>query len=425
MKTKIREHYHWVIAALAFLKMFFYGGMMNNLTMFLVPITESLDISRGSYSIAMSIRAIVNILSNLTIGFFFQHFGYRKSTPFFITVTALGLFLSAAGKDLLTLCLGAALIGTANAYCFSNGSSYILSKWFHKHYGLVMGALSSATGLGGGIFAVVLAKIITNYGWRTAYVTMGCSIIVMAVVVFLLARNDPKDMGLKPYGEGVISKKKAKQQWEGFGFDTLKKMPSFYLMLLATFLGCLCYYTASSVLTPYLQDSGMDLTAAASVNSILLFALVGTKFGCGWLSDRLGAKKVITACVIAACASLLMLANVTNYLTACCVALMLSVAAPLTGLMAPLLARELFGYQVTGTGTGIIIASIPASNMVAQTLANVLYDTLGSYKPIFWIMAIVTIGCAGLYLALFAMAKRDRMKFESQSQQEIEPATQN
>lgn len=425
MKTKIREHYHWVIAAVAFLKMFFYGGMMNNLTMFLVPITESLDISRGSYSVAMSIRAIVNILSNMTIGFFFRHFGYRKSTPFFIIVSALGLFLSAVSKDLFTLCLGAALIGTANAYCYSNGSSYILSKWFHKHYGLVMGALSSATGLGGGVFAIVLAKIITDYGWRTAYVTMGCSIIATAVIIFLLTRNDPKDVGLKPYGEGSISKKKVKQQWEGFGFDALKKMPSFYFMLFATFLGCLCYYTASSVLTPYLQDCGMDLTVAASVHSLFLFALMATKFGCGWLSDRIGAKKVITVCMTATCATLLLLANVTNYLSACGAALMLSAAAPLTGLMAPLLARELFGYQVTGTGTGIIIASIPASNMVAQALANILYDTLGSYKPIFWTMAIVTIGCAGLYLALFHMAKRDRNKFEIQSQQETEPATQN
>lgn len=425
MKTKIREHYHWVIAAVAFLKMFFYGGMMNNLTMFLVPITESLDISRGSYSIAMSIRAIVNIVSNMTIGFFFRHFGYRKSTPFFITVTALGLFLSATSKDLLTLCLGAALIGMANAYCYSNGSSYILSKWFHKHYGLVMGALSSATGLGGGVFAIILAKIITDYSWRTAYVIMGCSIIVMAVVIFLLARNDPKDVGLKPYGEGVVTEKKVKQQWEGFGFDTLKKMPSFYFMLFATFLGCLCYYTASTVLTPYLQDCGMDLTVAASVSSLCLFALVGTKFGCGWLSDCLGAKKVTMVCVIATCASLLMLANVTNYLSACCAALMLSVAAPLNGLMAPLLARELFGYQVTGTGTGIIIASIPASNMIAQTLANILYDTIGSYKPIFRTMAIVAVGCMGLYLTLFKMAKRDRNKFERQSQQEIEPTIQN
>ncbi len=417
MKSKIRENYHWVMAAVVFLKMFLYGGIMNNLTIFLIPVTEALEISRSSWSVAMSLRSVVNILSTITASFFFRHFGYRRSTPFFVIVSVLGLLLSAASTNLLTLCLGSILLGTANAYCFSNGSSYILSKWFHKHYGLVMGALSSATGLGGGIFSVLLANITTAYGWRAAYVFMGIMLLVVAVVVFLLAKNDPQDIGMKPYGEGTAIKKKVKQQWEGFGFDRLKKLPSFYCMLLTTFLCCLCYYTASTALTPYLQDCGMELTVAASVQSIMLIALAGTKFIFGWLSDRIGPKKVVMLCVSATVACLLVLAKTTNYTTACIAALLMAISAPMTGLMAPLLAPELFGHRVFGTGTGVLIAAIPASAMVAQVLVNVLYDAIGSYKPVFMAMALVAAISGVLYLLLFAMAKRDRARAENQVQQ--------
>lgn len=420
MNIRIKAHYHWIIAIVVFLEMVIYGGIMNNLGIFLVPVTEDLQISRGSYSVAMSLRSVVNILSILISGFFFRHLGYRKSVPLFMAIATIGMIISSVSNDVVTLCIGAVLLGTANGFCFTNGAAHIIGNWFRTHYGLVLGGATSASGLGGGLFGGLLAWIINAYGWRAAYIFSGILMLAMAFVMFLLVRSYPHDVGLAPYGEGStvkIKKRQSQEHWEGFGLDKLKKMPSFYLMIFVTFFGCLCYYTASTVFVPYLQDCGISFTQATFAYSVMLLALSGTKFLLGWLSDLMGAKKVALLCSGATVVTLLLLSSVTNYTVAICCALVLSFSAPLSGLVANLLAPNLFGHRVVGDGMSIILATIPTSAIVANSLLNYLHDYIGSYRPIYQIATVVAVAAVLLYLLLFAAAKRDRKRAEKQCQQ--------
>ena len=48
MKRIIRQNYHWVIALLAFLEMIVFGGLLNSASVFIIPISETLGVTRGS-----------------------------------------------------------------------------------------------------------------------------------------------------------------------------------------------------------------------------------------------------------------------------------------------------------------------------------------------------------------------------------------
>ena len=51
MRAKLNAHYHWVIAAMAVLAMLVCGGVGNSLNgITLIPITQSLGVSRGEFS---------------------------------------------------------------------------------------------------------------------------------------------------------------------------------------------------------------------------------------------------------------------------------------------------------------------------------------------------------------------------------------
>ena len=257
MKEKIKANYHWVIAAVVFLEMTIYGGILNNNSIFIVPVTETLQISRGLFAISTTIYSIVGVFSILLSALLFRRFGYRKSLIFSLLIAVAGMFLYSASQTLVVLCVAASLLGASRCVCFSNGCTHVIGNWFHKHYGLIMGIITSATGLGGGLFGLIDAGLIDSYGWRSAYAVSGIILLVMAVIAILLIRSRPQDVGLLPYGEGtaVAQKKKSQEEhWEGFGMKELKKMPSFYLMVFTTFFSCLCIYMAVTVLTPYLQD---------------------------------------------------------------------------------------------------------------------------------------------------------------------------
>ena len=231
-------------------------------------------------------------------------------------------------------------------------------------------------------------------------------------------------MGLKPYGEGYMPKRKNKPQkvndhWSGFTFEQLKKKPIFYLLILGTFLSCGCSYMAFSVIAPYVQDCGMGAEFAATVQSVVLFGLAASKLGFGYLSDRIGVKASTMITLAANTASLVLLALVDGPVSAIIAALVFSLGLTLTGIVAPLLTPALLGYQSGGKAMGIVLAMAPASNMLANPLCNSMRDALGSYVPVFWGTAAVSVGVIVLYLVMYAMSAKDRKEYEKNLGEEV------
>ena len=119
MKEKIKRNYHWVIAAIAVLEMFIFGGVLNNLSgLYLLPVTETLQISRGSFALAFSIKSVFAIFSNFFSGNILANYGYRRTMSTFLIVSAAGLALFATSQNVLMLAMGAVLLGISDGFCF-------------------------------------------------------------------------------------------------------------------------------------------------------------------------------------------------------------------------------------------------------------------------------------------------------------------
>ena len=98
---RLKQNYHWIIAWIVFLEMFLYGGFLNCISIFTVPMSEALEISRSSYSISQIFRNCAGVLGTLLVGITCQRMGYRKSGILFLiltaaSVTAIGLSQSLA-----------------------------------------------------------------------------------------------------------------------------------------------------------------------------------------------------------------------------------------------------------------------------------------------------------------------------------------
>ena len=69
----LKKHYHWVIVVLLLLELAVYSGILNNLlSLHLIPVTEELSVSRGNFSLSMSVRSLVGFFSTLFSGMFFK-----------------------------------------------------------------------------------------------------------------------------------------------------------------------------------------------------------------------------------------------------------------------------------------------------------------------------------------------------------------
>ena len=415
LNERLKANYYWVIGAVTVLALVVCGGIGSALSgVVRSSMTGELNIGEDQISLEVTILSGIGVVINLLSGVLFIKFGYRKLIFACMTLSGLGYMLGSFSNNLLGLCM-AAVLGGMYGVCNRSGTPRILSPWFHRHYGTIMGFITCMTGFGGGLFSQLFQKTEAAFGWRGAYRLAGFCCLMVALLVLLLIRNKPSDMGVKPFGEGElakIAKKSARDHWEGFDMSELKKKPTFYMMIAGTFLSSACVFMCFYVIPTHSAAIGMTPEEGATAQALMLYGLGAFKLVFGYLSDRIGAKSVTMIALLALTVSLLMLASATGRNTMYAATLVYSISLSLTIMAPTLLTPSLFGYRAGAKAMGVIMAAAPAANMVAPLFGGALYEKLfGSYTPIFRGTAIASVLVIGLYIIMYILANRDKKKF--------------
>ncbi len=416
LKKRLLDNYHWIIAAITLLMLFIYGGAANNFSsLHIIPVSEALGISRTTFSLIFSIKSIMSMLASYFSGAILKKFGFRATASTFLLIASISYVALALMNTTWIFVVVCFAMGAATSFCGTTGATNIISVWFHRHRGTVLGFVSAATGLGGSVMCVAQNAAMERFTWRGSFAFCAIACSVVFILVLSILRNKPSDMGLEAYGEGeeITGKKKriSQRAFPGMDMKTLHRAPSFYLMVLCTFLSCLGVYLAFNTVLPYLKDCGYSPAKAASLQSMMMLLFTGTKLLVGFFTDHVGAEKVNTTCVLFGAVSLLLLAASTSYGVASVAVVLYTVAIPLVTITVPLLAFSLFGYKAQGQYTGVFISVIYAASFLASPLSNLIHDTMGSYRPAYYLAAALLAIDAVLYLILYKTAKRDNKKF--------------
>ena len=164
-----KKNYHWVIALIMLLEVSVYGGIANNFaSIYMIPVTESLGMSRADFSITVSFRAMAILLGTAFSGIVFQRLGVRKAVVLGLTVSGLSYWLLAKTSTVLAMSVVCITIGLGDSLLGNAAVARVTDAWFHRYRGTVLGLITASTGLGGAIYSVVLTSIIQQYTWQTA-----------------------------------------------------------------------------------------------------------------------------------------------------------------------------------------------------------------------------------------------------------------
>lgn len=393
-----------------------YGGLANNISsIYVIPVTNDLGISRGDFSLAISMRAMVLFLGTAFSGSAFKHFGVKKPVIIGLSACSIGYYLISVSNTPIAIGLSCALIGLGESFIGTAAISRIINRWFHRFQGSLLGLVSACTGLGGGICSIALSAVIQSNGWRYSHVLSAISLLVTAIIAFLLLRDDPTHIGLQPYGQGYVPKKKTHYcedaHWMGFSMQELKRKPTFYLAILTFFLAGVSIYSSFSTIAPHLQDQGMSATDAAFLNGLMLIFLAVFKFVCGSLSDVIGPKRVCAICMVFAAIGLWLMPSVRTMPEAIIAIMLYSISVPIVLVMVSLVTYPLFGYRSHDATLGIFLAMPNLGSLIIGPIANTVYDKVGSYVPVFQCASILAIVVLGMLLLLYTLAKRDQKRY--------------
>lgn len=225
---------------------------------------------------------------------FVEIFGLKRMMLWSMAVLAIGLaFTFIMQTEWQLILIWGVMIGIGSGLFLTVLSTQVANRWFAKRRGLAVGILTAATATGQLVLLPVLAIFIQNYSWRAAILLILVLSVVMFIIIALLMRSFPKDIGLTPYGQEDMTVEeppvKGRNPFKMAIGSLLEglRVKEFWLLAGSFFI---CGLSTSGLIgthfISYCVSFGIPLVMAASMLSFMgIFDLIGTTLS-GWLSDR-------------------------------------------------------------------------------------------------------------------------------------------
>jgi len=296
-------HYAWVVAAVTFLAMLITSAALGLPGAMLQPLSREFGWTTEQLSSVFAVRFALFGLLGPFAAVFLMRFGLRRVVAIALAIIGLTIGLATQVTQLWQLfMLWGLLLGFGTGAVAMVLGAIVANRWFTQRRGLVMGLLAGSTATGQLIFLPAAAWLIEHLGWRFAVLPVCVAASAVVVLVVLLMKDSPAELGLRPYGEaeGAAAPAAAPLPLGFTGpFQVLAEASRnrTFWILAGTFFIC-GLSTNGLVQTHFISlcgDRGLDAVPAASVLSMMgVFDLVGTTLS-GYLSDRYDNRKLLLA----------------------------------------------------------------------------------------------------------------------------------
>jgi MFS family permease len=398
-----------------------YGAILNTFTVFVDPLVEALDTTRGQISIAMMVGAFGMGIAAPVAGILMDRIGVKRVMVAGTLMIGLGILIASRVTALWHMYVIYAFIGIGLAAATVIACSLIVSNWFVSHRGTAMGIMAMGTSTGGMVMTPVANWIIQNHGWRSAYVFSGTMILFVGLpLIVLMLRPRPSEAGMEPFVDPNLPAEDIDTSW-GLTAKEAFSAKAFWQIAALMFIIGLVTSGLGIHVVPCVKDFGHSPDKSAFVWTITLFVMTISKFLFGPIADRWGEKQAMAfACGLMA-ASILFLSFATRYEVAVLFAVLygFGVGAPLT--VNPLLVGKALGVRHFGALYGILnLISILGAAFGPVVLGLVIFDTLGTYLPgLYAFVALMALSAAVAYFVSYA-ARENQGSIQTQTADAVE-----
>ena len=282
--------------------------------------------------------------------------------------------------------------GAALVYC---GSMGIALKWFPDKRGLAAGLIAAGFGSGSALFTWLIARLIHDHGYQTAFLYTGVAqgLIIVLAAQFLenpatvqIAKASATSVKVRSHGEDFTS-------WE------MLQTPHFYLLFgMALMMGI-----GGLMVTAQVAPMADSYKIGAAALSLALFlnplANGGGRLFWGMVSDVLGRER--TMFIAFFLQSIFLLSMVTIGRTSpalfiTCSALIFFTWGEVYSLF-PSASADFFGVRNASSNYSFIYSAKGVASIMGGGLAAALYEKTGSWNYGFYAcaaLALITAFCA-------------------------------
>ncbi|KGE18862.1 MFS transporter [Paenibacillus wynnii] len=414
--TKKKIYYGWFVVLAAFICTLASTGLMiYSFSLFVVPMSKSLDVPRTSIALASSIFTIC-------MGVVSAYVGSQVTKGRVKMLILTGLILLGGGNALISftdslpvfyVCY--AFIGIGSALTGPAVTSTLATAWFDKRRGLATGIISCGASVCAIFAPSFLAVIMDSSGVRTAYLANSGIVIVLLLIALLLVKTKPQDIGLLPDGltQEEFDNLPTKKRPTLIGLTRSQAMRTPAMILVCIAFAALGFGQIGVMqnAAAYLSDLTFNTqTVASALGFIGLSGAVSTIF-CGWLADRINPKLVFclgNTLLLVATLILTYTEPDSGYGWLVSYAVLFGFGMGIWASAVPLIIIKLLGPMNFGAIWGIAFAirSIFGDTVGVPTISRIA-ETAG-YRIAFWV-AIILLAVSAV---LIIVAKKPKVFLE-------------
>jgi sugar phosphate permease len=367
------------------------GGGLHayGFTVFFLPITQELGLSRAATSLVFSLARAQGAIEGPVAGYCIDRYGPRPVIFVATLLAGIGYMLLAGVQSyaaLLIVYMG--IISLSYQAGFMDATMVVANSWFIRKRALAMSLTSGSIALGGTLFTPFLAYAVHTWGWRSAATGAGVAFLIGGLPLSLLLRRSPESMGLLPDGEPLPKTSDTKGSTQpaeevDLSLQQTLRLRQFWLLSIATTFRVVCSSCVLVHFVPILVWRGLTEQRAAFFLAFIALLGMPAHLLIGWLGDRLNKPRLMASCMIIASLSVyLLFSNTAEWQ----LWLALVLFTVVEGLFPVTWATvgDFFGRSSFAKVRGSMSFLYMWGSVIGPVIAGAVYDRTQSYSSLMW-----------------------------------------
>jgi MFS family permease len=386
-------YYGWrVVLAACFGVMAGFGSLfVYTFAVFVKPLGAEFGWSREGISRGFAIAAVTVGLCSPLLGRWIDRFGPRRiilpcMTVFGCGIASLALLRSGLWQFYVT-CFGLGVVGNGAAHLAYSRS---ISTWFQRRLGMALAFVMVGSGLGAMILPIFAQTIISRYGWRAAYLSLGCLALLLGLPLSWRYIRE----------RGLIRHESAPVAHSGMTWQQGLCSFAFWIIVSVLCVSSISMNGAITQMSALLTDRGITPRDAALCASMLGGSSLLGRIGVGWLLDRFFGARVAFAVSLATAAGIFLLARANSFPAGCLAAALIGIGAGGEAAITPYLLTRYFGLRAFSTLYGLTWTFYAAAAAIGPVILGRAFDSTGSYTSLLVGLAAALAVAAAMNLFL-------------------------
>jgi MFS family permease len=381
------QFYGFRVLIASFITMVLAIGVHYAFGVFFKSMMTDLGWSRAVTSAAFSISWLVQGTLSIAMGALNDKLGPR------VVLTICGVLLgfgyammSQVGAVWQLYIFYGLVVGTGLAGVYVPLSSTV-ARWFLAKRSLVTGILVSGIGIGTLFGPLVANWLITAYDWRSAYIILGVTVVVVVVIAAQFLKRDPSKVGQTPYG---AEREEAIKPYINMNALSLKESVhtrQFWLVAGLYFCFGFSFFVVMIHLVNHATDIYISPAAAAAFLSTIGGVSIVGKIVMGGVGDRMGARWIYIICFSMLALSFAWLLRLDSIWMLHFFAVVFGFAYGGCATGQSILVAELFGIRSHGLVTGVVTNGTTIGATLGPLVAGCIFDVTASYQMA-WLLCV-------------------------------------